>query len=61
MKKNKSLENHVGCFGGFNTDDPICKKFCALRILCAIEQDENSRMEILEDWLSPENMLMRIQ
>ena len=43
------LEHHVGCFGDFNPEDRICRKFCALCIRCAIENDQVTRMEILED------------
>ncbi len=51
-----SFYDHLGCFGNFNIDDPICKKFCALRLRCAIEQDQNVRMEILEDLVSSDDM-----
>ena len=43
------LEHHVGCFGEFNPEDRICRKFCALCIRCAIESDQVTKMEILED------------
>ena len=43
------LEHHVGCFGEFNPEDQICRKFCALCIRCAIESDQVTKMEILED------------
>jgi hypothetical protein len=43
------LEHHVGCFGEFNSEDRICRKFCALCIRCAIESDQVTKMEILED------------
>ena len=43
------LEHHVGCFGEFNPGDRICRKFCALCIRCAIESDQVTKMEILED------------
>ncbi len=43
------LEHHVGCFGDFNPEDQICRKFCALCIRCAIESDQVTKMEILED------------
>jgi hypothetical protein len=43
------LEHHVGCFGEFNLEDQICRKFCALCIRCAIESDQVTKMEILED------------
>lgn len=47
---------HLGCFGNFNIADPVCKRFCALNLRCAIESDQNERMEILEDLISPESM-----
>jgi hypothetical protein len=40
------LDDHLGCFGDFNIEDPICKKFCALSLRCIIERDQNVRMEI---------------
>ena len=43
------LEHHVGCFGEFNPEDRICRKFCALCIRCSIESDQVTKMEILED------------
>lgn len=56
-----SSKNHLGCFGNFNIEDNICRKFCALSLRCAIENDQNSRMELLEDLLSAENLNERIQ
>ena len=43
------LDHHIGCFGEFNPEDAICRKFCALCIRCVIESDRATRMEILED------------
>ena len=52
---------HVGCFGEFNTEDMICKRFCALRLRCAIECDQNARMEVIEDLISYENIVTKLQ
>lgn len=62
-KSVKSLphEDHVGCFGEFDIDDPICKKFCALNIRCAIEQDQNTRLEILEELVSFDQTAIKVQ
>jgi hypothetical protein len=49
-----AIDDHLGCFGEFNINDTVCKKFCALNLRCIIERDQNSRMEILEDLLSGE-------
>jgi len=54
-------KDHLGCFGNFNIEDNVCRKFCALSLRCAIENDQNSRMELLEDLLSAENLNERIQ
>jgi hypothetical protein len=52
---------HLGCFGNFRLDDPICKKFCALNLGCTVERDQNARLEILHDWVSPDNLSLKIQ
>lgn len=55
-------QDHLGCFGNFNVEDTICKKFCILSLRCAIERENNARMEILEDMLSyDEGMIGKLQ
>ncbi|RPH50353.1 MAG: hypothetical protein EHM85_10765 [Desulfobacteraceae bacterium] len=49
LKNKDILNDHVGCFGNFSIDDPICKKLCALNLRCYIERDQSARIEILED------------
>ena len=56
-----SFDNHLGCFGNFNIDDPICKKLCALRLRCAIDRNKNAQMELLEDLISSSEMFIKIQ
>jgi len=46
----------LSCFGEFDLEDRICKRYCALRIRCAVEKDQNTRMDLLEDVISPEMM-----
>ncbi len=53
--------DHVGCFGAYRKNDPICKKLCALNLKCAIEFDQTQRIEILEDLVSSEGLFIRIQ
>jgi len=55
------LDGHLGCFGEFNSKDPICKKFCALNIRCAIESNQYNLMEFLEDMASSNEIFMKIQ
>lgn len=52
---------YVDCFGDFCASDPICSAHCALRLRCAIEQDQNIRLEILEDLATAEEPLIKIQ
>ncbi len=56
-----SIDDHLGCFGNFNIEDPICKKLCALRLRCAIDHNKNTRMELLEDLIYSSEMVIKIQ
>ena len=56
-----SLDERLGCYGSFNIEDPICKKFCALRLRCLIDRDRNNQLELLEDLISSEFISIKIQ
>jgi hypothetical protein len=56
-----SFDDHLGCFGNFNIEDLICKKFCALSLRCAIDRDRDIRLELIEDLMSTDDMLIKIQ
>ena len=56
-----TFDDHLGCFGNFDREDPICKKHCVLSLRCAIEQDQNARMELLEDLISVDRVFFKIQ
>ncbi len=56
-----SFDDHLGCFGNFNIEDPICKKLCALSLRCAIDRDRNTRLELIEGLLASEDMSITIQ
>ena len=56
-----TVDTHIGCFGEFNKEDRTCKSRCALRLRCAIERDQNVRMEILEDLVSSDGITIKIQ
>lgn len=47
-----SINNHLGCLGNFNIEDPLCKKLCALNLRCAINRNKNARLELLDDLMS---------
>jgi len=55
------LDNYLGCFGGFNSNDTVCKKFCALNLRCAIEQEQNTRMELLDELVSDNSLYLKVQ
>ena len=60
-KLGPALDHHVGCFGEFDPEDMICRKYCALCIRCAIESDQITRMEILEDLFLAEATNVKMQ
>lgn len=53
--------DYLECFGDFRTDNPICNKFCALNIRCAIERDQSTRMEMLEEMMASDGIFVTIQ
>lgn len=56
-----SLDDHLGCLGNFDLQDPLCKKLCALNLRCAIESEKNTRLELLEDLISYNGMIIKVQ
>ena len=56
-----SMDRHEGCLGGFDSRDRVCRSHCALRLRCAIEKERNLRTELLEELVSVEHLLTRIQ
>ncbi len=56
-----SFDDHLGCFGEFNFKDPVCKKFCAVNVKCAIDYENNTRLEILDDLVFTESRFSKIQ
>jgi len=56
-----SLDDYLGCFGGYNRNDPVCKKFCALSLRCVIEQEQNARIELLDELVADDGVYLKIQ
>ncbi|MFW6081929.1 MAG: hypothetical protein ACOC7W_08440 [Desulfosalsimonas sp.] len=54
-------EDGVECFARFDIRSRICRKYCALRLRCAIEQSEQMRIEQLEDLMSSYEVTTNIQ
>lgn len=61
MTKEYKLDERLGCYGSFNIQDPICKQFCALRLRCLIDRDQNNKLELLEDLISSDFISIKIQ
>lgn len=54
-----SIDQYLGCFGRYRSNDPICNGRCALNLRCAIEHDQNERYEILEELVSASGMVVK--
>jgi hypothetical protein len=59
--KSRILDNYVDCYGDFDLSDVICRKFCALRLRCAIEQKEQFRIEQIEEMLAVNEIALKVQ
>jgi len=55
-----ALDNYLGCFGSYRSNDPICSRRWALNLRCAIEKNQNERYEILEDLVSASGMVVKM-
>ena len=55
------LTDHLGCFGNFSFEDPICKTVCAINLRCAIEREQNDRFEILQELAFSDDIFVKIQ
>ena len=54
-----SLDQYLGCFGRYRSDDRICIRKCALNLRCSIERDQNERYEIIEELVSASGMAVK--
>ena len=55
------VDDQVGCIGEFDATDDICKKYCALKLKCAIEYHQNARLEVIEDIVASNSTFVKIQ
>jgi hypothetical protein len=51
----------LGCFGGFRSEDSICRRHCAVRIRCAIERDQKIYLEVCEGMAEGDALLLKFQ
>jgi hypothetical protein len=49
------------CFADFNKYNPLCQKYCVLRLGCAIEKDQKLRMELFEELTGSDHELTKLQ
>jgi hypothetical protein len=59
--KSRILDNYVECYGDFDLSDVICRRYCALRLRCAIEQKEQFRIEQIEEMLAVNEIALKVQ
>ena len=59
--KAKLVDNYLECFGDITLKDPVCRKYCALRLKCAIEQVEQNRIVALEDMINAQEVSLKVQ
>lgn len=63
-KKTRAAEQWLDlldCFGDYAKTNSLCAKHCVLRLRCAIEQDQNVRMELLSDLTAAEDTIVTYQ
>ena len=53
--------NSMDCFAGFSRKKKVCTHYCAIRLRCAIEKDQNMRIELLEDLIGEDDTVLTIQ
>ncbi len=53
--------DYLGCFGNFSIEDRICLRLCVLSMRCAIEKDQNTHLELLDELLASESVHEIIQ
>jgi len=63
MKKIQGFgnSNELGCFGDYSSSNQLCSRYCVLRLRCAIAQEQNLRLELLEEVMAAEQMTITIQ
>jgi hypothetical protein len=57
----RELDQYLGCYGSYSTEDTICQTHCALSLRCAIEKDHHAQMELLEDLMSSSGYSLKMQ
>ncbi|MCW7753581.1 hypothetical protein OOT00_06205 [Desulfobotulus sp. H1] len=65
MKKRSSSQDRyddtLECYARFRMNDRICREFCAVRLRCLIEQEQQLDAGFLDDFFVPEESPLRMQ
>ena len=61
MDSEDILNDRLDCIGEFNREDDICRNHCALRLRCAIEHSQKTRLELIEDIMASNSTFFKIQ
>jgi hypothetical protein len=61
MLKIKLMDHYLDCYGEFNLADTVCRKYCALRLRCAIELQDQMRIEQMEDMMAADEIQLKLQ
>ena len=61
LDKEALLNDRLDCMGEFSREDDICRNHCALRLRCAIEHNQNTRLELIEDIMASNSTFIKIQ
>lgn len=59
--KENQYTDTVDCYGRFDSSATLCRKFCAVRLRCAVEQSEQLKIEQLEDMINAYEITQKIQ
>ena len=57
----QDLDRFLECFGSFNAENKVCLQSCSLNLRCAIEKEEQMRMELLEEITTPDGATLKVQ
>jgi hypothetical protein len=55
------MDTYLDCYGDVNRADTVCRKYCALRLRCAIEQQDPMRIEQFDDMMSADEIQLKLQ
>lgn len=53
--------DQLDCFGDYDRASTLCAKHCVIRLRCAIEQEQNLKLELLSDLAAADDMVGTIQ